>query len=66
MTERFYAKLADKSRDTSGKRLLMYLASVERGHFAILKTEYQHVSAFPEYVQDEQALLRDGLMHLGP
>jgi len=66
MSERFYSRLAQKSRDASGKRLLSYLASVERGHYTLLKTEYQNVCAFPDYVRDEEALLRDALTHLGP
>ena len=39
--EKFYRKIAEKSKDISGKRTFEYLAEIEHGHGAMLETELE-------------------------
>lgn len=66
ISEEFYADLAKKSKDVSGTSMLNYLSSIERGHFNLLKSEYDMVVEFPAYAETEEFLSGERLMHVGP
>lgn len=66
LSEEFYADLAKRSKDVTGTSMLNYLSSVERGHYNLLKNEYEMVVEFPAYAETEEFLLGERLMHVGP
>jgi rubrerythrin len=48
-SEKFYADAAEKSESQSGKRLLSYLSGMERGHYYLLKAEYDLMAEFDRF-----------------
>jgi rubrerythrin len=62
----FYADLAKKSKDVTGASMLNYLSSVERGHYTLLKNEYDMVVEYPAYAETEEFLSGERLIHVGP
>jgi rubrerythrin len=65
MAEEFYSGLADKSNDMRAKKTLLYMANMERSHYAILEAEFKNI----DRLQTEEAsefLDADGLMFFGP
>ncbi len=48
-TEKFYAEASEKSESQSGKRLLSYLSGMERGHYYLLKAEYDLMAEFDRF-----------------
>ena len=66
ISEEFYANLAKQSKDVSGTSMLNYLSSVERGHYNLLKNEYEMVVEFPAYAETEEFLLGERFIHVGP
>lgn len=66
VSEGFYANLAAKAKDVTGASMLNYLSSVERGHYNLLKSEYEMVVEFPAYCETEEFLLGERLIHVGP
>ena len=44
--EKFYRDLAEKSEY---KNILLYLADVEKGHYAILEAEHNMIMQYPDY-----------------
>jgi rubrerythrin len=66
ISEEFYTDLARKSKDVSGTSMLNYLSGIERGHYNLLKNEYDMVIAFPAYAETEEFLMSERLTHVGP
>jgi rubrerythrin len=65
MAEEFYTDLAEKSNDRNAISLLMYMANMEKSHYAILQAEWNQI----ERMNTEEAgkfLESDGLMFFGP
>lgn len=61
----FYTDLASKTRDPNSRKLLEYIASMERSHLSILQAEYHQFELSTD--QDLDDFLRgDRLMHFGP
>lgn len=48
-SERFYADAAEQSESQSGRRLLAYLSGMERGHYYLLKAEYDLMAEFDRF-----------------
>lgn len=65
-SERFYNELAERSKDPSGKSLLMYLSKMEQGHYHLLENEYELIEQFPDYYKAEDFDLGEEAIHLGP
>ena len=65
ISEEFYSKLAENTRDSNSKSLLLYLASMERSHYAILEAEYRQLEMGVDLDSDD-ILRGDRLMNLGP
>jgi len=47
--EKFYAEAAEQSESQSGRRLLAYLSGMERGHYYLLKAEYDLMAEFDRF-----------------
>ncbi|NIO29779.1 MAG: hypothetical protein GTO29_14640 [Candidatus Latescibacteria bacterium] len=65
MAEDFYSGIAEKTNDPNAKSILMYMANMERSHYAILEAEWNQI----ERLKTEDAnkfLESDGLMFFGP
>jgi len=61
----FYTELASKTRDPNSRKLLEYIASMERSHLSILEAEYHQFELSTD--QDLDDFLRgERLMHFGP
>ncbi len=61
----FYTNLASGTRDPNSRKLLEYLASMERSHLSILQAEYHQFELSTD--QDLDDFLRgERLMHFGP
>jgi len=61
-SEKFYRENSIAITDENSKRLLIYLASMEKSHYQILKTEYDLLTSFSSY----DAYKKFSLEHLGP
>ncbi len=61
----FYEDLASKTRDMNSKSLLLYMASMEGTHFAILEAEYKQYE-FGKDIDSDDFLGGERLMNLGP
>ncbi len=61
----FYTDLASETRDPNSRKLLEYIASMERSHLSILQAEYHQFELSTD--QDLDDFLRgERLMHFGP
>jgi len=65
-SEEFYSDLEKRALDITGKGMLQYLSKVEQSHYRILKDEYEMLKKFPDYLEMEDFLLGERLIHLGP
>jgi rubrerythrin len=61
-SETFYAEAADRSESQSGRRLLAYLSGMERGHYFVLKSEYDLMQTFERF----ESYKKFSAEHLGP
>jgi rubrerythrin len=59
--EKFYAEAAERSDSQSGRKLLNYLGGMERGHYFLLKSEYDLLNEFDRY----ESYKRFSQEHLG-
>jgi len=66
MNETFYADLAEKIKDPTGKSMLTYLSRMERVHYQLLRGEHELAMAYPDYFDQEEFLFGDHMVHLGP
>jgi rubrerythrin len=62
LSEDFYAQAAAGSESQSGRKLLMYLSGMERGHYFLLKSEFDLMTQFDRY----QSYKKFSQEHLGP
>ncbi len=62
ISEKFYRENSILINDENSKRLLIYLSSMEKSHYQILKTEYDLLTSFTSY----EAYKKFSLEHLGP
>ncbi len=65
LAQKFYADLAAKTSDSNAKSILLYMASMEQSHYAILQAEFGQM----EMLNTEDAtnfLDSEGLMFMGP
>jgi rubrerythrin len=58
--EKFYRDLAKKSEY---KDILLYLANVEKGHYALLEAEHNMIMQYPDYYHKDWDT---EMIHLGP
>jgi len=61
-SEEFYAETAQRAEDQTGKNLLFYLSGMERGHYFILKAEYDLMQQFDKF----ESYKKFTQEHLGP
>jgi rubrerythrin len=61
-SENFYAQAAKQAEDQTGKNLLFYLTGMERGHYFILKAEYDLMQQFDKF----ESYKKFSAEHLGP
>lgn len=61
-SEQFYAEAAERSESQSGRKLMAYLSGMERGHYFILKSEYDLMMEFDRLASYKKFTLE----HLGP
>ena len=61
-SEDFYAEAAQQAKDQTGKNLLFYLSGMERGHYFILKAEYDLMQQFDKF----ESYKKFSQEHLGP
>lgn len=65
LAEKFYRDLAGNTADSNAKSILVYMASMEQSHYAILEAEFRQM----EMLKTEDAgrfLDSEGLMNIGP
>ena len=60
--EEFYADAVARSESQSGRKLLAYLSGMERGHYFLLKSEYDLITQFDKF----QSYKKFTMEHLGP
>lgn len=65
MAEEFYSELAEKTGEISAKTMLIYMANMEKSHFAILEAEMHNIEML-ETEDTRKFLDSDGLQFLGP
>jgi rubrerythrin len=61
-SEVFYAEAAERSESQSGRQLLAYLSGMERGHYFVLKSEYDLMQQFDKFASYKKFSQE----HLGP
>ena len=66
ISEEFYSDLAKKSKDVSGASMLNYLSNIERGHYILLKNEYEMIVEYPAYAETDDFLFGERFIHVGP
>lgn len=65
IAEDFYSNLAGNTSDSNAKSILLYMASMEQSHYAILAAEYDQMEL--RKTEDAKNFLdSDGLMFMGP
>lgn len=62
IAEKFYADAVSRSESQSGRKLLGYLGGMERGHYFLLKSEFDLMQQFDKF----QSYQKFSLEHLGP
>lgn len=60
-SEKFYSDAAGQSDSQSGRRLLSYLSGMERGHYYLLKAEYDLIAEFDRF----QSYKKFSMEHIG-
>jgi rubrerythrin len=64
--EEFYREARDAVEDKGSRKILDYLARVERSHYFLIKSEIDLLARFPDYYDVEDFHLGHGLIHVGP
>lgn len=64
--ESFYMAAGDRAEDEGSRSLLAYLGRVERSHQAMIKSEIELLSKFPDYYSVEDFHIGQDLFHVGP
>lgn len=65
-SEEFYRSGAKVMSDEAGRKMLEYLARVERSHYFLVKSEIDLLDKFPDSYKVEEADLGEELIHVGP
>jgi rubrerythrin len=65
-SEDFYRSAAKVMEDEAGRKILDYLARVERSHYFLVKSEIDLLEKFPDSYKVEEADLGEDLIHVGP
>ncbi len=65
-SERFYNDAAQTLEDEAGRRILGYLARVERSHQSVILSEIDLLDRFPDYYNVEDFHIAGDLFHIGP
>jgi len=65
-SEDFYRSGARVLGDAAGRKMLEYLARVERSHYFLVKSEIDLLDKFPDSYKVEEADLGEELIHVGP
>lgn len=64
--EEYYKESKAGITDPGGRKILDYLARVERSHYFMLKSEIELLEKFPEYFDVEAFHTGQDLFHVGP
>ena len=64
--EEFYREARDAAEEQGSRKILDYLARVERSHYFLIKSEIDLLSKFPDYYDVEDFHLGHDLVHIGP
>lgn len=64
--ETFYREARDRAGEEGSRKILDYLARVERSHYFLIKSEIDLLARFPDYYDVEAFHLGDELFHVGP
>jgi rubrerythrin len=65
-SEDFYRSGAKVMDNEAGRKMLDYLARVERSHYFLVKSEIDLLEKFPDSYKVEEADLGEDLIHVGP
>jgi rubrerythrin len=66
LSERVYGEAGEKAEDEASRRILAYLGRVERSHAAMVRSEIDLLSKFPDYYDVEDFHVGQDLFHVGP
>lgn len=66
LSEDFYREQADQAEEENSRATLTYLSRMERGHYELLRGEFELLQRYPSYYQVETFHLGEELMHIGP
>ncbi len=66
IAERFYGEAGERAEDEASRRILTYLGRVERSHGAMIRSEIDLLSKFPDYYDVEEFHVGQDLFHVGP
>jgi rubrerythrin len=66
ISEAYYSDAAERVEDEAGRRILAYLGRVERSHQAMIRSEMELISKFPDYYNVEDFHIAQDLFHVGP
>lgn len=66
VSEKFYKEGGEKAEDVESRRILAYLARVERSHYFMIQSEIEMLDRFPDYYNVEDFHLVQDMFHLGP
>jgi len=64
--ETYYREARGRMNDAGSRQILEYLSRVERSHYAIIRSEIDLLSRFPDYYDVEDFHLGEDLFHVGP
>jgi rubrerythrin len=66
LAEEFYREARNAAEDEGSRKILDYLARVERSHYFLIKSEIDLLARFPDYYDVEDFHLGHDLVHVGP
>jgi rubrerythrin len=66
ISERVYMEAGDRAEDEGSRHILAYLSRVERSHAAMVRSEIDLLSKFPDYYDIEDFHVGQDLFHVGP
>ncbi len=64
--EEFYREARNGAEHEGSRKILDYLARVERSHYFLIKSEIDLLARFPDYYDVEDFHLGHDLVHVGP
>ncbi len=66
VSERVYGEAGERAEDEGSRHILAYLGRVERSHAAMVRSEIDLLSRFPDYYDVEDFHVGQDLFHVGP